>query len=212
MNKIRQSLLLLIAVLGCVCLTIYSCTDSQSASVLQSQSKKFNYAMSVVLIHEGGLSDDKNDPGGITRYGISLRYIKSQHIDIDGDGDSNRDDIIKLTQSDADRIYLIDWWSRYGYEKINDIHVATKLMDASVNMGASRAHKLAKQALNAIHHQLIPINGTLDSRTIALINTTEPSVMMDALRAQEERFYRDIVRRNPHLRCFLTGWIKRSSW
>jgi len=35
-------------------------------------SPNFQVALRVVLKHEGRLSNDRNDPGGITNYGISL--------------------------------------------------------------------------------------------------------------------------------------------
>ena len=57
----------------------------------------FELAIPVVLKHEGIMSDDGEDPGGITHYGISLRFLKTL-AELDKDsfslGDVNHDGII----------------------------------------------------------------------------------------------------------------------
>ena len=47
----------------------------------------FDTAIKKVLKHEGGYVDHKNDPGGATKYGISLRFIRQSNTDLDLDGD-----------------------------------------------------------------------------------------------------------------------------
>ncbi|MBX9704870.1 MAG: hypothetical protein K5Q00_01335, partial [Gammaproteobacteria bacterium] len=39
--------------------------------------ERYDYAASVVLLHEGKYTDHPADPGGATNYGISLRFLKS---------------------------------------------------------------------------------------------------------------------------------------
>lgn len=173
---------------------------------------KFNYAISIVMQHEGSLSEDKNDPGDITKYGISLRFIRAENIDVDGDGDSDRDDILNLTQSEADSIYMKDWWKKYQYEKINDNKVAAKIFDMSVNMGASQCHKMVKRSINEILNANIPINGILDLNTIKLINKIEPVLMHAQLRVEQENFYKLLIIKHPQLRVFLKGWLNRAAW
>ena len=57
-----------------------------------------------VLIHEGGYSDHPNDAGGVTKFGISLRYLRDAgHAlgDVDRDGDIDADDIRALDRDGA---------------------------------------------------------------------------------------------------------------
>ena len=48
----------------------------------------FDKCLKIVLIHEGGYSDDPDDPGGTTNYGISLRFLKSVGLEL-GDVDDD---------------------------------------------------------------------------------------------------------------------------
>jgi lysozyme family protein len=198
----------------CVTIVIVFVVSTPFVQSMVSQDKNFNYAMSIVLEHEGGLTNSPNDPGGITNWGISLRYIKSIHLDINGDGVEDREDIIELTKTEADKIYLKDWWEKYHYNKIVDKQLAAKIMDSSVNMGASRCHKLIKQAINQLisEDEDIPVNGDLDKETIEIINNIDAPLLHQALRDEEHQFYHDIIIRNPHLVVFKNGWDKRAEW
>lgn len=176
-----------------------------------SAPSKFEIAMKTVIRHEGGLTNNKSDPGGITNYGISLRFIKGAYIDIDGDGDSDKDDILKLTQTDADKIYYKDWYIKYHYDRIISQTILTDILDFSINAGASQCHKLVKRAIDDIMYQKIEINGILDNTTINLINALPESEFHAALNKQQVDFYKSIVKRNPSMKVFLPGWIKRAN-
>lgn len=68
----------------------------------------------IILKHEGGLTDDPYDRGGITNYGISLKFAQStkdkELLDIDKDGDIDREDIKKLTKERAIEVYKKHFW------------------------------------------------------------------------------------------------------
>ena len=174
-----------------------------------SSDKRFQYAMKTVIKLEGGLSDNKADPGGVTRFGISLRYLKSIHLDINHDGIESRDDIIQLTLTQADSIYYKNWYTRWHYDKINNQDILTDVLAFSINAGASECHKLIKRAINDITNDGIEVNGILDQKTIDMINLIEPVVFHAALQQEQEDFYRSIVKRNPQLKVFLKGWLHR---
>lgn len=55
-------------------------------------SDKFKHAVQVVLKHEGGFVNDKNDRGGATKAGISLRFLQKENIDINNDGKIDEQD------------------------------------------------------------------------------------------------------------------------
>ena len=87
----------------------------------------------VVLSEEGGLSDHPQDPGGLTKYGISRRAYPDL-------------DIRRLTMDDAIELYRRDYW--------NPVHgtdlpppLALLLFDAAVNQGAGTAVRLLQKAV-----------------------------------------------------------------
>jgi hypothetical protein len=56
----------------------------------------FERAMSFTGKWEGGFVNDPKDPGGATKYGISLRFLRDlapELGDVDGDGDVDADDV-----------------------------------------------------------------------------------------------------------------------
>ena len=217
MNTIEKILWACLA-LTAIALVFLGCSESASAMapkprvvVPAPMDSNFDYAMKTVLRHEGGPSNDKADPGGITNYGVSLRFLKDEHIDVNGDGKIDSNDVIHLTQTEADAIYLNKWWLAYHYNEIQDRNVATKVLDFSVNSGACRAHKLVKSSLNHILIKQIKVNCNLDEKDIDALNHIDEPVIMAELRIEEAEFYRDIVKRNSHLSVFLKGWLKRAA-
>lgn len=205
-NRFRATIL---CGFGITILSIIFVLSSTSVHSDMSSDKRFQYAMKVILKHEGGLGNSKYDSGSWTNYGISLRYIKSIHLDINHDGKEDKNDIIQLTLTEADSIYYKNWFLKYHYDKIKNEDILTDIFDFSVNAGGSECHKLIKRAINDITNDGIEVNGTLDQKTIDMINLIEPVVFHSALQQEQEDFYRGIVKRNPHLRIFLSGWLKR---
>ena len=63
-----------------------------------------------ILSHEGGFSDDPHDPGGPTNFGITLAALRNAGRDLDGDGDIDRDDILRLTRAIAIEIFEEDYY------------------------------------------------------------------------------------------------------
>lgn len=186
--------------------TTQSFSDSEKTLYIDN----FSEAIKVVLKHEGRLSNDKNDPGGITNYGISLRFIKEEHLCIDEDCNDDENEIIHLTEKEADSIYLKDWWNKYGYFRILNLQIATKVLDGSVNMGHCRAHKIVYGALNQLNKKQLPVICNLTNEAFSEINRTNSYLLHNAISDIEISFYNAIVKNNPQMNVFLKGWIARA--
>ena len=88
----------------------------------------FDIAFEFVLKWEGGLSEDPNDPGGLTKYGISQKAYP--HLDIKN-----------LTVYNAKEIYYKDYWLKSGCDELvppMDLIV----FNCSVNCGVSKTKSL----------------------------------------------------------------------
>lgn len=174
---------------------------------------KFEYAVAVVLEHEGGFVDDPNDPGGATNWGISLRYLRRLGVDVgdvDQDGDVDVEDIAKMPRGKAIEIYRRQFWDQYGYGKIDDLQLATKVFDLSVNMGPQTAHKLLQRALHAAGQRYVVVDGIIGPQTLDAVNTADPRLVLGALRAEAAGYYRGLVASRPELGRFLAGWENRA--
>ena len=173
---------------------------------------RFKKAFDVVMKHEGGLVNSPNDPGGITNFGISLRFLLASGIDINHDFDINSSDIIDLTKDQAKEIYKKYWWDKYRYNEIIYLDVAIKIFDLAINMGAIQAHKLVQRAINSLDNQRqTSVNGILGQKTLAAINAISPMHLLAAIKKEASKFYTLIAERNPNLKIYLNGWLRRAN-
>lgn len=174
----------------------------------------FDEAVKIVLLHEGGFSNDKDDPGGATDYGISLRFLKDYGIDINEDGFINLQDIKDLDEAKARDIYRKYWWDKYHYSTINSFVIAAKVFDMAVNMGGLQAHKLVQRALNCCGYRLQD-DGILGGKSFAAINEIclhgrEEEFRWEII-DEQKWFYEHLVEEKPKLKKFLKGWLRRAS-
>lgn len=172
---------------------------------------RFEYAIPIVLAHEGGWSDDPVDPGGATLYGVSLRWLRAEGLDLDGDGDVDVDDVRSLTKERAAELFRARFWDRYGIERITDSQVAAKVLDCAVNLGPARAFRLLQRSLRACG-ETVAVDGILGPKTVAAANRCEARELLIELAQQHGRFYRMLVSRRPEFQKFARGWQRRAMW
>jgi len=158
--------------------------------------ERFLRAVEVVLEHEGGYVHDPRDPGGETKWGISRRSYPEL-------------DIANLTREDVIAIYYRDWWQRYGYDRLQDDAVATKLLDMAVNMGPATAHRLLQEALVFLGSP-VDVDGILGPQTIGAANKADPKRLLQVLRWMAAHHYYRIADQRPQSRAFLLGWLRRA--
>ena len=165
------------------------------------------------------LTDDPADRGGITKYGVSLAFLK----DIAEDGQDSRDtldrmgirlpitrEVIKsLTCEQAASLFKWQFWDRLHCDDLPP-RLALLLYDAAVNHGPSRAVRLAQQAYNAISpaHKLA-VDGILGPLTRAALARADTPEAHEAMLAMRWEFYKGIMNRDPSQRRFHDGWRNR---
>lgn len=179
----------------------------------------FELAIDTVLEHEGYLSNDRADPGGVTKYGVSLRFLQSVGEDlgdIDRDGDIDEKDVRALPLPQAKEIYRSLWWDRLKYGTIVDQRLATKVLDLSVNMGPKQAHKLLQKAVNRGSKESLTVDGTLGPKTFLAVNLFDSLPLLKLLADEAALFYIDLTFsriKTMGLKAggkYLKGWIRRA--
>lgn len=179
----------------------------------------FSYAMGFVEKWEGGFVNDACDPGGATKYGISLRFLRGLPLDlgdIDGDGDVDADDVLGLSPDGARELYRRHFWEPLRLEMLRG-PVAVAVFDTAVNMGP-RPATMVLQRTCADFGADVREDGVLGPLTLsAAQNVGAVCLQSRALRQEvSDRFclrrlevYRDICKREGGLRRYLGGWLAR---
>ncbi len=160
---------------------------------------------------EGGLVDHPADPGGITNYGISLRFLRDLGHDIDGDGDVDADDVRALTPETAAALFREYFWTRPNLDDFPCL-TACAHYDASVNMGIGQAVKCLQQACNFYSGDCLTADGRLGPKTrarVAEIARVGDLTLAFRCVAVRKGFYLGLARKKPSLNVFLRGWLNR---
>lgn len=173
----------------------------------------FNQAIKTTLAHEGGFVNDPTDPGGVTNWGVSLRFLKSAGDldqdgmldgDIDGDGDVDYNDIKNMTRDEAVEIYRLHFWDKYDYNQINDYTIAARVFDMCVNMGSRQAAKLIQRAVR------VGDDGVLGPVSFNAINSADPAHLIGEIRLQHVLFYLTLIEQKPKFKKYRMGWLRRA--
>lgn len=171
----------------------------------------FDIALKTILCHEvgntpnGGLVDDPADPGGATKYGISLRFLKDHDIDLDHDGDIDADDVRGLNPEETAKLYRQFFWDATHGDYFTDQAVATKLFDMAVNMGPKQAIKLMQKAAT------VDDDGALGPQTFKALEGAVVPVLLQNVERHLADFYNGIVAYRPRSAKFLEGWLVRAN-
>lgn len=143
----------------------------------------FEKGMDFVFEKEGRFSNDKDDPGGATNYGITLLALKEAGVDVDGDGDIDVDDIKKLTPEVAVQVYKEKYWNAIGGVDL-DWPLAIAAFDTAVNVGVNRTNRWLRQTMERGEGHMYLLN-------------------------LRQIHYATIIRKNPVLKKYSRGWTNR---
>lgn len=175
----------------------------------------FNNAILFVLGNEGGYSNDKNDKGGATNFGISTRFLKQIDKDVDGNGHVNKKDVEALTKDASIELYREYFWDYYRLGELRDLLISRKALDLFVNMRGKAAAKILQKACNRCGATL-KIDGILGTRSINSINSLSlfgitREQLLAEIRIGQADLYKAIVKANKTQSKFLKGWLARAA-
>jgi lysozyme family protein len=155
----------------------------------------FKNAVRLVLELEGGgrLALHPRDPGGLTKYGISLRAYPQL----------GREGIMRLTGADATSIYRRDYWDLLGIERLPD-RLKLPVFDGAVNHGQKTVVKLLQRSLRELGAN-VHVDGELGPRTAAAVNAQDEKRLIVTFLFRRQELYRSLESYN----VFGFGWERR---
>lgn len=151
---------------------------------------------------EGGWSDHKNDKGGKTNMGITLKTWKSCGYDKDGDGIIDERDLKLINEQDVFNVFKKHYWNRYRGDDIRNQSIANIVVDwlwMSGNHAIINVQKLLS----------IKADGVVGPITINTINQANQRELFAQIKRIRKEFFEKVCRDNPTQNVFLKGWLRR---
>lgn len=163
---------------------------------------------------EGGISDDRDDPGGLTMYGVATHFMISFARTREGaalcakygvDRPITRSSMRRITREAATEILKTAF-----FPGLEDLHPALAILtyDARLNCGSSRGDKFLQKAAR-INDARLSIDGAIGPKTRAACRENIPSIARLAI-FHRENYYRELASSKPSFEKFLKGWLNRT--
>ena len=154
----------------------------------------FDGALSRVLAHEGGFTDDKRDPGGATNFGITIadyrKYVKP---------DATVADVRAMRVEEARAIYRAHYWDALDCDAL-PAGVDESVFDYGVNSGVGRAGRVLRRVLG-----LPDDDWRVTAAVLAACARREAAAVVRDINDERLRFLKSL-RTWP---VFGTGWQRR---
>jgi lysozyme family protein len=170
-----------------------------------------------VVAREGGYVNDPDDPGGATKYGVTLATLQRLGMDVTGDGRVNEADIRRLSRDQAVAIFVEHYHRRPGIAALPE-SIQPAVFDMYVNSG-SNAVKVLQRLLAEMGHD-IAADGAIGPQTIAAAAAADaaaPGLLADAYGIARRNYYYALAEARPTSRKYARrrdggkgGWIIRA--
>ena len=170
-----------------------------------------------IVSREGGYVNDPDDPGGATKYGVTIGTMKGLGLDLNGDGDVTIKDVKALTKAHAVEIFVDHYFTAPGISQLPE-PIQASVFDMYVNAGKNAVKIL--QRLVRDMGQKIAVDGIIGPQTSAAVSSAfaaAPNHFADAYGIARRNYYYRIGDRRPASRKYALrrnggkgGWITRA--
>lgn len=170
-----------------------------------------------IISREGGFVDDPDDPGGATKYGVTIETMRLLGLDLDGDGHVSKKDLRTLTRAQAERIFIEYYFKRPGLAELPAILQAS-IFDMYVNAGQN-AIKILQQLLTRMGFPVV-VDGIIGPLTITAAKDAAeaaPDHLADAYGIARRNYYYALADHRMQSRKYARkrdggkgGWIVRA--
>ncbi|WP_158964019.1 holin-associated N-acetylmuramidase [Chachezhania sediminis] len=170
-----------------------------------------------IVAREGGYVNDPDDPGGATKYGVTLGTLQRLKLDLTGDGAVTTADVKRLTREQAVDIFITHYFQRPKIGEMPGV-LQPSLFDMYVNAGTN-AVKILQRLLRAMGYA-VAVDGVIGPQTKAAAqDAASPSaeLLRDAYGISRRNYYFRLADTRPASRKYARtktggkgGWITRA--
>lgn len=170
-----------------------------------------------IVAREGGYVNDPDDPGGATKYGVTIHTMRRLGLDLTGDGVVNATDVRALTRAQAVDIFLTHYYERPRIGLLPE-PLRASVFDMYVNAGGN-AVKILQRLLGAFGEP-VTADGALGPKTAAAakrVHDKAGEYLVDAYGIARRNYYFGLADRRPASRKYARtrkggkgGWITRA--
>jgi lysozyme family protein len=170
-----------------------------------------------IVAREGGYVDDPDDPGGATKFGVTLGTLQRLNLDQTGDGRVDEMDVRALGRAQAVEIFIKHYFEEPQIKKLPGA-IQPSVFDMYVNAGGN-AIVILQQLLTDMGQRVV-IDGVIGPQTIAaaeLAQAAAPGYFVDAYGIARRNYYYRVADARPASRKYANtragtkgGWILRA--
>ncbi len=129
----------------------------------------YDFAIKNVLLHEGGYTNEKSDPGGPTNWGITIKDARAYWKP-----NATAADVRAMPLEVAKTIYKEKYWDAVEGDAL-PAGVDYAVFDYGVNSGVSRAAKVLQHAVG------VQEDGHIGPKTIAAAKKTDIKALINVI-------------------------------
>ncbi|MEQ8366536.1 MAG: holin-associated N-acetylmuramidase [Roseicyclus sp.] len=170
-----------------------------------------------IVAREGGYVNDPDDPGGPTKFGVTIHTMRALGLDVHRDGDVDTDDVRALGRDMAIDIFVEHYFQRPGIGRLPHA-LQPSVFDMYVNSG-SNAVRILQRLLRDMGLD-IAVDGVIGPQTARAAHAAlaqAPDHLVDAYGIARRSYYYRIGDARPASRKYARrrdggkgGWIRRA--
>lgn len=169
--------------------------------------------IAVVFGVEGGFVDDRRDPGGATKNGVTEQVARDYGY---------RGPMKDLPEELAQEIYFKGYIQKPGFDKLIDLSpaLAQEVIDSGVNTGPERASAWLQTALNSLNRRgrdypNLKVDGRAGPVTMSAYQALQRvrgkakacQLVIKLMDAQQGAHYLSLARDDSQFEAFMAGWV-----
>ena len=170
-----------------------------------------------IVRREGGYVNDPDDPGGATKYDVTIHTMRRLGLDLTIDGRVDEQDVKALSEGEAVEIFKTHYFNKPKIAQL-PVPLQSSVFDMYVNVGGNAVKIL--QRLLVKFDQSVSVDGQLGPQTIKAVKAAfaaAPKHFVDAYGIARRNYYYVLADRRVASRKYARtrsggkgGWIRRA--